>query len=75
MARLHRPVVALLAGDDRAAVPTTQPRHRDRLPERRCANSACRCVLARDNPERFCSPCQRRVSQMPAAIHDFLNDH
>lgn len=54
MPHFHRPVVAFLAGDDRPAVPTTRPRHTDRLPERRCANPDCRCVLARDNPGPFC---------------------
>lgn len=41
-------------------------------PGRRCADSTCRCLLARDNPGPYCSPCDRRVSQMPAAIHDYL---
>jgi hypothetical protein len=42
------------------------------LEERRCAVSTCRCVLARDNPERICSPCMQRVSRMPRLFADYL---
>lgn len=73
--RLHRPILAILGDDERAIthVPTTRPRVTDRLPQRRCANTTCRCVLARDNPERFCSPCLRSASDTPDIVLDFIH--
>ena len=38
---------------------------------KRCGR--CKCLLARDQDNHYCSPCQRRVSDMPEAVADYLS--
>jgi hypothetical protein len=37
---------------------------------KRCGR--CKCLLARDQDNHYCSPCQRGFSDMPEAVADYL---
>jgi hypothetical protein len=40
--------------------------------QRRCMNRDCRCILASDNLQPFCSPCQRRLNGVPDHLSMYL---
>lgn len=71
MPRPRRHLSPVIDGADRILAPR---RSSHGQPERRCAVSTCRAVLARDNPHRWCSPCMDRVSDTPHAVRDYLNE-
>lgn len=49
--------IHLLVQDAAGTIPTTRSAERFAYAKRRCER--CRCVLARDNTQPYCSPCQR----------------
>lgn len=62
--------IHLLVQDAAGTVPTTKSAERYAYAQRRCVE--CQCVLARDNTQPHCSPCQRRLGGVPDTLSLYL---